>query len=477
MTATLPADLSAALAQRFQRHIDYPTPLAMELALRPDFNATPALELISTKLQEAFTTPDSRLIISMPPQEGKTELTRAAIIQQLTLDPDKRVILGSYNQDLANHGGQQIKAAIESNPQLGIHLARDSHAKAEWALAGARGGMIARGRGAGVSGRAADLLIIDDPFKEGEAESQAARDEAWDWWRMGLATRLSPGAPVIVIMTRWHEDDLVARLLDQDAHAGWQYLNIPAQCENETIDPLGRKLGQYMTSARGRTRQQWEARKLTLGTRAWNALCQGRPAPAEGGIFRREWWRTYTTPRWLTDEHGARWVKDGTLVQSWDLAFKGTDHSDWVVGQIWQTEGANTWLLDQVRGRWSFTQTREQIIELSKKWPQATAKYVEDKANGPAIIDALSATMPGLIPVNPQGGKEARANAVTPLVEAGNVHLPDRSLAPWVEPLLEELAAFPNGAHDDQVDALTQALSQIYLPAHGKTSSGFMNIG
>ena len=145
--STLSPNLAEALAAKYQRFLDYPTPLAMELALRPDYVQTPALQLISDRLQAAFDTPDARLIISMPPQEGKTELTRAAIIQQLALDPDKRVILGSYNQDLANHGGQQIKNAIENNPQLGIRLARDSHAKAEWSLDGARGGMIARGRG------------------------------------------------------------------------------------------------------------------------------------------------------------------------------------------------------------------------------------------------------------------------------------------------------------------------------------------
>lgn len=477
MTATLPADLTAALTQRFRRYIDYPTPLAMELALRPDYTETPALKLISNKLAETFNKPDGRLIISMPPQEGKTELVRAAVIQQLTLNPDKRVILGSYNQDLANHSGQQIKQEIENNPQLGINLSKDTRAKSEWALNGARGGMIARGRGAGVSGRAADLLIIDDPFKEGEAESPTVRDECWEWWRTGLATRLSPGAPVIVIMTRWHQDDLVSRLLTQDAHAGWQYLNIPAQCEDETADPLKRKRGEYMLSARGRTTQQWEARKATLGSRAWNALCQGRPAPAEGGIFRRDWWRTYDTPRWLTNERGQHWVRDGQLIQSWDLAFKNTPDSDWVVGQVWQIVGANAWLLDQVRGRWSFTQTREQILALSTKWPQTAAKYVEDKANGSAIIDALQQTLPGLIPVNPRDGKQARANAVTPLIEAGNIYLPTPALASWAENLLEELAVFPNGTHDDQVDALTQALSQTYLAKHGRAASGFMNIG
>ena len=321
-----------------------------------------------------------------------------------------------------------------------------------------------------------NCLIIDDPLKDrAEADSETIRDTCWDWWTDALSARLSPDAPVVVILTRWHENDLAARLIKHDTHAGWRVLNIPAQCEDAATDPLGRQPGEFMASARGRTRAQWEQRKLTAGSRTWAALYQGRPSPAEGGIFRRDWWQRYDGQRWLTDERGTCWAHEGHLLQSWDMAFKGTDSSDFVVGQVWQQVGAQAFLLDQVRGRWDFAETCEQVRALSAKWPQAAAKLVEDKANGPAVISALGRAIPGLVAVNPQGGKESRANAVTPLIEAGNVWLPTG--APWVSDLIEECAGFPNAAHDDQVDTLTQALARMFITRPARQGSRTHNIG
>lgn len=297
-----------------------------------------------------------------------------------------------------------------------------------------------------------NCLIIDDPLKDRtEADSLTIRDTCWDWWTDALSARLAPGAPVLLVLTRWHEDDLAGRLTSLDTQAGWRVINIPAQCENPDTDPLGRQAGEYMVSARGRTPSQWEARKATAGARTWAALYQGHPSPAQGDIFHREWWRYWTRMPSLS----------GRIIQSWDLTFKPGTSSDWVVGQVWMRQGADHYLLDQVRGRWSFTETRDQICNLTAKWPQAVAKYIEDKANGPAIIDELHHQVPGIVPVTPHGSKTERAAAITPLLEAGNVHIPAPNLAPWVDGLVEEAAAFPQGTHDDQVDALTQALSRL----------------
>lgn len=297
-----------------------------------------------------------------------------------------------------------------------------------------------------------NCLIIDDPLKDRtEADSLTIRDTCWDWWTDALSARLAPGAPVLLVLTRWHEDDLAGRLTSLDTQAGWRVINIPAQCENPDTDPLGRQAGEYMVSARGRTPSQWEARKATAGARTWAALYQGHPSPAQGDIFHRDWWRYWTRMPSLS----------GRIIQSWDLTFKPGTSSDWVVGQVWMRQGADHYLLDQVRGRWSFTETRDQICNLTAKWPQAVAKYIEDKANGPAIIDELHHQVPGIVPVTPHGSKTERAAAITPLLEAGNVHIPAPNLAPWVDGLVEEAAAFPQGTHDDQVDALTQALSRL----------------
>ena len=151
------------------------------------------------------------------------------------------------------------------------------------------------------------------------------------------------------------------------------------------------------------------------------------------------------------------------MVQSWDLAFKDVATSDYVVGQVWGTTGADRYLLDQRRDRWDLPHTLQAIRELSDKWPQATAKLVEDKANGPAVIASLQHEIGGLIAVNPEGGKMARAAAVSPQIEAGNIYLPHPSIAPWVDGLIEECTSFPRARHDDQVDAMTQALHRLHL--------------
>ena len=148
----------------------------------------------------------------------------------------------------------------------------------------------------------------------------------------------------------------------------------------------------------------------------------------------------------------------GEQIQSWDCAFKDLETSDFVVGQVWGRYGADRLLLDQVRARLDCPATVKAVREMSEKWPYTLAKLIEDKANGPAVIQMLQHEISGILPVNPEGGKVARAAAVSPLIEAGNVYLPHPHIAPWVTALIEECAAFPNGAHDDQVDAATQAL-------------------
>ena len=269
--------------------------------------------------------------------------------------------------------------------------------------------------------------------------------------------------------TRWHHDDLAGRLI---AEGGWTVLNIPAQCEDPATDPLGRAEGEFMISARGRTRQQWEMRKRTAGTRTWASLYQGRPTPDTGNLFPVDKWARYTAPLWIERDDGARIIPDllsdpdAELVQSWDFTFKDTATSDYVVGQVWLRRGPNAYLLDQVRRRAGFSESCQMMLDLSARWPQAIAKLVEDKANGPAILNALRARVGGLIPVEPEGSKYARAAATTPLVEAKNVHIPDPVAvegAAWVTDLTDEARDFPGGKHDDTVDALSQAVHRLLL--------------
>ena len=354
---------------------------------------------------------------------------------------------------------------IESNPQIGLAIAPDNGAKHEWSIAEREGGLVSAGRGVGISGRPAGLVIIDDPFKEGEAQSQVVREDAWDWYTEAISARLAPSAAMVVVHTRWHQDDLIGRLLERDAHAGWTYLNIPAECEDPATDPLGRtQVGQFMISARGRSQRQWEMRKRTAGSRVWNALYQGRPAPAEGGLIKRDWFRRYQVWPWEERPDGSRWATGFTEVLiSADLAFKGTSGSDYVALGVWGGRGNDAWLLDQVRGWFDFITTIREFVALAGRWPQATLKLVEDKANGPALISMLSKRVVGIVPITPQAGKVQRAMAWAPLAESGHVWIPDDSLCSWVGDFVEECAAFPNGAHDDQVDQSSMALDRLLL--------------
>jgi len=319
-----------------------------------------------------------------------------------------------------------------------------------------------------------NCLIIDDPIKaRAEADSKVYRDRVWDWWTDEASARLAPGAPVALVLTRWHHDDLAGRLIEQ---GGWTVLNIPAQAEHRPdkgeSDPLDREPGEYMVSTRGRTRAQWELRKRTAGTRTWASLYQGRPTPDTGNLFPSDGWARYDRPLWLVRDDGARIVPDAMrdpdveIIQSWDLAFKDTESSDYVVGQVWMRRGTQAFLLDQIRRRMGFTESCQAMLDMTARWPQAIAKLVEDKANGPAVMNALRAKVGGLIPVEPEGSKYARAVAITPLVEAHDVVLPDPVAVEgtaWVTDLTEEARDFPGASHDDTVDAMSQAVHRLLL--------------
>ncbi|HUK89449.1 MAG TPA: phage terminase large subunit [Blastocatellia bacterium] len=222
-------------------------------------------------------------------------------------------------------------------------------------------------------------------------------------------------------------------------------------------------------------REYVELQKRTLGSYRAAGQLQQRPSPAEGGILKRRWWRFWRQPRESYPPVLLR-LEDGTFLeleasplpeslanylQSWDLAFKDTASSAYVVGQVWAKKGADCFLLDQAREKLDFPETLKAIERMTAKWPNCKVKLVEDKANGPAVIATLKSKISGLIPVEPGGSKEARAHAVSPFIESGNVYLPHPGSARWVAELIEEATAFPNGAYADQVDAMTQALNRL----------------
>lgn len=434
-----------------------------------------------------------RLIISMPPQEGKSERsTHYGALWMLRRHPDLRIAIVSYEERIAQRMSYLLRNDLETfdgmdgNFDVGLRLRKDNRSVGSWNLDGERGSVYAIGIGGALTGRPVDLLIIDDPVKDYRAaDSSLLSDLAWQWWQSVARARLAPGAPTIVILTRWHEADMAGRLLakqredeqsEQKHFDRWRVINIAAQADHDPekgeVDPLGRQPGEFMISARGRTQAQWEATKAATSARIWSALYQGKPSPDSGDVFNRSWWMRYETPVWSQEIDGTYRVHDANeVVQSWDMTFKDNKSSDFVVGQVWARKGAHAYLVDQVRARLNFTDAVAAVRRMTTRWPQATVKLIEDTANGPAIISSLRSEVGGIIPVAATGSKSSRASAVSPFIESHNVWLPSTSIALYdVESFIEECTQFPNAAHDDQVDALSQALARMFLRGSGAKS-------
>lgn len=491
---TAPAWLPYAIAALQPAEPEEPrwaTPGALAKAVEPATIQTPALDLIDAALVDVEAGRCDRLIISMPPQEGKsTRVTKIGPLWMLTRNPDRRVALVSYSSDLAESFGRDIRQMITQNAgqdgtlDLGLRIAPDNGAISAWRIDGHKGGVRSVGLTGGLTGHPADVLFIDDPLANREqAESEIYRERAKSFWRSTGSTRLAPGAPVVLILTRWHEDDLAGWLLGREDADRWRVINIPAQADHKPelgeTDLLDREPGQYMISARTnertglqRTTDEWEQIKVQAGSRDWNALYQGRPSPENGDVWQRQWWRRYSVPIWTVQADGTYRVPDDwTLTLSWDMTFKDTKSSDYVVGQVWASRDAEALLVDQVRGRMSFTTTLAAFVRLADKWPQAAAKLVEDKANGSAVMDTLRKSVAGIVPIDPKGSKLARASAASPFVEAGNAQLPADEIALFdVGAFIDEAASFPNGKHDDQVDAASQALQRLLIKATAGTA-------
>ena len=313
---------------------------------------------------------------------------------------------------------------------------------------GHEGGIITRGIMSGITGNAGDLILIDDPVKNRqEADSQVYRDRLWEEWENSIMTRTQAGTKIILIQTRWHEDDLAGRVIAREKYV--EVVNIPVEAEENDI--LGRAVGDALCPEIGKDNKWLQdfKQRYQEGKRAWNALYMGRPTSAEGNIFKREWWKYYTKlPEKLP-----------LIGISVDATFKDSDTSDFVAIEVWGKLNGDYYLLDLIKKRMDFPETLKAIRHMASKYPQKHSILVEDKANGSAIISMLRHEIEGIIPITPQESKVARANAITGIVESGNVYLPE--YADFTGEFVEEFASFPNGAHDDLVDACTQFINKF----------------
>ena len=407
-------------------------------------------------VEEETGNPYDILLLSVPPQHGKS-LTVTETFPSFYLGhyPEKRVIEVSYGSDFAKRFGRANKQKVEQFGNIfGIAIAKDVRSNMDWRLNNNRGGMVSRGLGSPITGEPGDLIIVDDPIKNAaEARSQAHRDNLWNEWQQTIMSRVQAGTKIIVIQTRWHEDDLIGRLKDQPYT---RYYNMEALNESED-DPLGREIGEALCPEIGKD-EKWLTNYrdgLTSGTideggesglRAWEALFQGHPTNKEGNILHREWWQLYEGD--ITDYD--------MQIMSVDPAFK--DNGDFVAIGIWAKKGPNIYLVDLVREHLNFQATMDMILQRRALHP-CSYILVEDKANGSAIIETLRKRIMGVIGVSPRDSKEERVNAVSFAIEAGNVYLPKDKR--FTSLFIEECAQFPNGKHDDMVDQMTQALARL----------------
>lgn len=449
----------------------FESPADLAQYLDPTFRHRPHVDYMSfvlaSALEDVLEGENRKVTISMPPRSGKS-LMSALYFPTWALHrvPDAKVIFASHESQYATSWGRAVRRLIEyRGDELGLSLVPDLTAASEWETTEG-GGMLSRGVGGSLTGRGAKIMILDDIVKDHEqAHSETHREAAWNWWQSVALTRLEPPYLVVAIGTRWHEDDFLGRLLAAEDRDEWEQIMFPALAVPG--DDLGRDIGEplyspLLTETREQALARWQKTKAQVGSMTWDALYQQDPQPSGGALFDPKWWRYY-------DRADLEDLTFERVVTSWDMAFKDTKSSDWVVGQRWGVIGADRYLIDQVRGKWDFVETARQFVAFAENTRE---HFVEDKANGTAVLSLLKSKVSGLIPITPREGKEARARAISPQVEGGNVYLP--RWQPWLGDLTSELTKFPNGKHDDQVDALTQALnrlqpagvSSIVVPGH-----------
>ena len=464
-TAGWTAEQRAALLTRLDREAtrllvarDYPTAGALARRVDPTTRQTEALELIDEQLEWALATPNARLVISMPPQQGKTQRVGVwGVLRALVQNPDRRIVLASYSETLARATAREARNHIYSSgstatdplsgarlpDRLGLTLAGDKSAAGNWKLAGHRGGVYATGVGGSLTGQPADLMVIDDPLKGmTEADSRAEREKVITWWESVAQTRLAPGAPVIIIATRWHEDDLTGHLLQQDAarpaeQRQWRTVNIPAISTRGVPDALHRAPGEAMPSARGTTLDDWHRIRDSVGDRVWSALYLGAPTPAQGGLFSQEWFDRHRAPA-LPDTVAARLV-------AVDPAETGEHDEAGIIGLAVTADG-RAWVTDDHSGRYTSEQWARQATLLALR-TGATELSFEAYTTGTTYEAVLQAAWKrirhearlltaaagdvGTAALNYSTQDGAPANPVAALAELQGIRIPDQDTPPF----------------------------------------------
>ena len=422
------------------------------------------------RLHRVTTGKSRRLMIFMPPRHSKSEtVTVRYSAWRLEKDPTLNIILGSYNQKLANRFSRKIRRIVEER----VALSKDRKAVDEWETREG-GGVRAVGVGAGITGFGGGLIMIDDPVKNrAEAESRVRRDNAWDWFSDDIYTRLEPKASVILIQTRWHEDDLAGRLIKRMAEGGdqWEIVNLPALAEVQSSsfslsppnreeqaeactlsdDPLRRGPGEALWPERFDAAYLNDL-KRQMGSYSFAALYQQRPVPLDGAIFKRDWFRRIVERA----PEGLRWAR------GYDLAVSTKTTADYTASfRCAFDDDGNLYIADGFRRRIEYPEQRRYVLE-RMRIEKNTSHGIEKALHGQALVQDLQRDSRGIgcaiNAVRVDADKVTRALTWSGLAEAGKVILIQGS---WIDEFVQEACSFPDSEHDDQIDAVSLAVRTL----------------
>jgi predicted phage terminase large subunit-like protein len=409
-------------------------------------------------------------MIFWPPRHGKSEFTSKYFPAWFEgRFPDKRVILTSYEADFASQWGGKVRDLLEDHGEniFGVEISQDSSAKDRWNIKGKEGGMQTAGVGGPITGKGADVLIIDDPIKnDKEAASKTTREAHKTWYQSTAYTRLEPGGSIIIIMTRWHEDDLAGWLLKEEKEAikqglepeGWEVLRLPAIAEENDI--LGREVGRALFPERY-DEKALEKIKRAVGSYFWSAMYQQRPQPDGGSIFKRSYFHYFTDDGeyytlYRAEGGNKRYLKTACWIfQTCDAAATEKEKSDYFVNSTWAvTPESDLLLLDVFREKAETTKHLQVMQDQLTRW-SPTFQGVENKTYGLNIIQTCIQKGYPIKELKADTDKVSRARPMSARYENGAVY--HRQGAPWLSDYEDELIAFPNGEHDDQVDTASYA--------------------
>jgi predicted phage terminase large subunit-like protein len=425
----------------------------------------PHLQFYIAQLDRVTSGEVRKLMVSMAPRHGKTETgTVRYPVYRLERDPALRVIIAAYNQTLAEKFSRKARKIAKER----FSLSTERRAAEDWETE-AGGGLRAVGVGGGITGMGADLIEIDDPVKSRqEAESEAYRERVYDWYTDDLYTRQEPGCSVILTQTRWHVDDLAGRILNSEDGPNWTVINLPAIAEEN--DPLGRPLGEALCPERYDL-LALEDRRRVLGEDSFLALFQGRPRPAEGGRFKRKWFRYWER----TEEGYFRLLHHGrdpevirpeflTVFATVDSGVSEKTAADPTVISVWGlTRGLDLLLLDRVRDRMSDPDAIHAAKDVQARWNPAYYGVENAGIGKPRAQNMRAAGLP-VREISVHTDKISRSATAVVRCEAGQIFWPAK--VSWLEEWESEHLDFPDGAHDDQVDTTSLAAQDVFH-AHG----------